>query len=325
MESAELRLRDKDAVAVLLPALGFCLFDGLAPFWLCRSESPSILALTFGAFAAQLLWCAAWCALGPGRWIRRFVAAIALGTVAGGAALGGIYLAFDAAPPLDPTYVRVGQSVRVVKASPRQQARDFVLRCGSVLPQALWVAQLPWFCTRALRGWRIAFCPAESRVERHDLRKFGVADVLAFTTAVALVFGFWRVNLLFGDEPVHLYLAYWVGNLGYCIVACAVLSLIGGTLAIPIAPFALGDTPPRFGFTYTCTYLLVIVMALGLVRQLTDARQEFLNVLYVVVAFLAAAAFSVHLSFWVARDVGYRLVRAPRPRPTLHNEAAGAD
>lgn len=323
MQTAELRPRDKDWLAYGLPAIGFCLFDGLAPCWLCRCESPSILALSFGAFAAQLLWGAAWCALGPGRWIRRFVAAIALGTVAGGTALGGICLAFDAAPPPDPIYHRGPITIQIRRIGPvqrqpgpREQAREFVQRFASVLPLALWVAQLPWFCCRALSGWQIGFRPIESRAERADPRKFGVADLLAVTAGIALALGFWRINLLIGDED--FYPLRW-------IIVCVVLSFVGGAIAIPVVPFALGRRPLRLGFAYACTYLIAIVMALGFLLLIVNARQERLDALYVLSVFLAAAVVTMHLSFWIARDVGYRLVRAPRRRPALRNEAASAD
>lgn len=108
MESAEQRPRERDWLAFLLPAMGFCTFDCLAPIWLGRTDAAPIVSATVGCFAGQLLWGAAWCALGPDRWIKRFIALIATGVLLAGATIAGVYLQSHGPPSKVDTYYENG-------------------------------------------------------------------------------------------------------------------------------------------------------------------------------------------------------------------------
>lgn len=298
MESAERRPRKRDYLAFVLPAAGFCLFDCLAPIWLGRTDAAPIVSATVGAFAGQLLWGAAWCALGPDRWIKRFLGVIATGVLLGGATIAGVYLQSQGPPSEVHTYYENGMRV-----DPVEVARDtVVLQCVSVLPLMLWIAQLPTLSLRAFRGWRIVFRNAEIPTKRPDPRNFGIADLLAITAGVAIVLGFWRLNFLTGsyDSLDALRL----------ITFCVIAGLISGLLVLPIVTFALGDHPPRLAFAYTCAYTFGLTVASSLMLSLTNDRSEGLDeVLGVIAICLAAAAMTMHVSFWIARDVGYRFVR----------------
>src|SRR5690242_14055978 len=77
-------------LAFALPAAGVCAFSYLAPNWYNRFLLDRGDFVTLGVLAGQFLWGAAWCALGPGRWIARYLVAVALGMAIAGAVLAGI-------------------------------------------------------------------------------------------------------------------------------------------------------------------------------------------------------------------------------------------
>lgn len=160
-------------------------------------------------------------------------------------------------------------------------------------------------CLRAFRGWRIAFDNAQMPTNRPDPRNFGIADLFAITAGIAIVLGFWRLNFLAGSHENFDALRL--------VTFCVIAGMIGGLLALPIVVFVLGDHSPRPAFANTCAYLIGLVFVLGFVLMLTNARSRDLDqALGAVILCLAAVAMTMHLGFWVARDVGYRFVRLRR-------------
>jgi hypothetical protein len=151
----------------------------------------------------------------------------------------------------------------------------------SAFPVMLLIAQFPLLGFRMLRGWHIAFREAGSQAPTSAPRNFSIADLFAATAAAAIVLGFWRVQLHIGADEI-------VGGLAL-FAAWSVLAFIGGMLALLIVPLALGERGRRLalGLLLGCIVLLGVVMPL-------------------------AAVLMAYPSFWIARDVGYRLVGLKR-------------
>lgn len=289
MESTERPPRDRDWLAFVLPVLGFCVVDCLAAVGIVQSGAELTWGFLFGAFMGQMLWGAAWCGLGAGRWIHRFVAVVAASILVAGVMLAGVYSQNETPPPDEPVYYRNGgMSVRITRFGPaaltprpRETARTRVLMGVSAFPVMLLIAQFPLLGFRMLRGWHIAFREAGSQAPTSAPRNFSIADLFAATAAAAIVLGFWRVQLHIGADEI-------VGGLAL-FAAWSVLAFIGGMLALLIVPLALGERGRRLalGLLLGCIVLLGVVMPL-------------------------AAVLMAYPSFWIARDVGYRLVGLKR-------------
>lgn len=289
MTTAGPQQRERDWLAFVLPVLGFCVVDGLAAVGMAQSDSLATLILVVGAFMGQLLWGAAWCALGPGRWVRRFIAVVAAGVLVAGVMLAGVCSQHETPPPSGTvSHRRGGITIYITRVGPvafepgpRETGRNRVLMGVSGLPLFLLLAQCPLLGLRVLRGWHIAFRGAGSQAPPLAPRNFSLADLFAATAAAAIVLGFWRIYLpVRADEIVGSFarLASW-----------SVIALAGGLLALVIVPLALGECGRRLalGLLLACIVLLGVVMPL-------------------------AAVMMAYPSLWVARDVGYRLVRMKR-------------
>jgi hypothetical protein len=73
------------------------------------------------------------------------------------------------------------------------------------------------------------------------LLKFRLSDALGATAGVALALAFWRLAML-----ETLKGAYGTEEALVASFFCVFLSLLAGTVALPIAPFVLGARPRGF-------------------------------------------------------------------------------
>ncbi|HVW37768.1 MAG TPA: hypothetical protein VHB99_10705, partial [Pirellulales bacterium] len=264
MDSAEQPPRERDWLAFVLPVLGFCVVDCLAAVGIVQSGAELTWGFLFGAFRGQMLWGAAWCALGAGRWIHRFVAVVAAGVLVAGVMLAGVYSQNETPPEHEPVYDRSGgMNVRIIRFGPaaltprpRETARNRVLMGVSGLPLFLLIAQCPLLGLRILRGWHIAFRGAGSEAPTSAPRNFSIADLFAATAAAAIVLGFWRLQLRVGADEIVGGLAFLAGWSGF--------AFIGGMLALLIVPLALGERGRRLALALllACIVLLGVVMPL---------------------------------------------------------------
>lgn len=289
MQPTELPPHERDWLAFVLPVLGFCVVDCLAAVGIAQSGSELTWVFLLGAFLGQIVWGAAWCALGPGRWVHRFVAVVAAGVLVAGVMLAGVYAQNETPPPSEPVYYRSGgMSVRIIRVGPaaatprpRETARTRVLLGVSAFPMMLLIAQFPLLGFRRLRGWHIAFREAGGEAPPSAPRNFSIADLFAATAAAAIVLGFWRLQLHVGADEI-------VGGLAL-LAGWSCFAFLGGMLALVIVPLALGERGRRqaLGLLLACIVLLGVVMPL-------------------------AAVLMAYPSLWVARDVGYRLIGLKR-------------
>jgi hypothetical protein len=289
MESAERPPREGDWLAFVLPALGFCAVDCVAAMSMVRANSDLTLIAVWGAIMGQILWGAAWCALGPGRWLHRFVAVVAAGVLVAGVMLGGVYSQRETAMPRETIFYGGAGRIRIVRTGPDElqadplvTARNRVLRCVSAFPLALLIAQFPLLGFRALRGWRIVFHETESCIQSPDARTFGITDLFAVTAAVAIVLGFWRIQSGVAADKLGDGLALFVGWAGFACIA--------GGLALVLVPLVLGARPQPLSLRVS---LCASIVSLGVIAP-------------------AAAVLMMYPSLWIARDVGYRLVGLKR-------------
>ena len=289
MNTAGPQQRERDWLAFFLPVLGFCVVDCLAAVWMAQSDAPATLILVVGALMGQIAWGAAWCALGPGRWVRRFIAVVAAGVILAGVMLAGVYSQDETPPPgRTVSYQRSGMTISITQLGPvvfnpgpRETARNRVRMGVSGLPLFLLIAQCPVLWIRMLLGWQIVFRKAGSQAPPIAPRSFSIADLFAATAAAAIVLGFWRIYLPIRAEEI-------AGNFTRLVI-WSVIAFVGGMLALLIVPLALGQRGRRLALAL----LLACILLLGVVLPL-------------------AAVLMAYPSFWVARDVGYRLVGLPR-------------
>ncbi|MGH7137125.1 MAG: hypothetical protein ACREHD_15395, partial [Pirellulales bacterium] len=177
----------------IVQAAGFCVFALIAPIWYGRGYGPApIDGAIVGAFAGQFLWSAAWCALGPGRWICRYLVVVAAGIAITGALMAGI-----ASKPETARERRIAQMNRATghELTPRETARNEVWRCGLGLPLSLLVCQLPLVWNRSYRGWRLVFPGTQSPSSETELLKFELSDLLGATAGAAVALGAWRLEI----------------------------------------------------------------------------------------------------------------------------------
>ena len=288
-------------LAFALPAAGVCAFSYLAPNWYNRFLLDRGDFVTLGVLAGQFLWGAAWCALRPGRWIARYLVAVALGMAIAGAVLAGI----DSIPVTEEER-RDDQRDRATgrEFTRRERACREVRQCALGFPLALLVCQFPFVWNRSFRGWRIVFGKRESSPSEAELLKFRLSDALGATAGVALALAFWRLAML-----ETLKGAYGTEEALVASFFCVFLSLLAGTVALPIAPFVLGARPRGFALLYVGIYLAGIVLVLTCVWLMLDSSARMLKGVKAFASYWAALASAVLIMFWIARELGYRLVR----------------
>jgi hypothetical protein len=292
-------------LAFILPAAGVCAFAFLAANWYSRWRNAPRDGAIVGVLAGQFLWGAVWCAPGPGRWIGRYLVAVALGMVIAGAMLAGI----DSIPVTEAER-RDDQDGRTRgrhELTRRERACRDVRQCALVFPLAMLVCQFPFVWNRSYRGWRIVFGKRELPPSEAELLKFRLSDALGATAGGALALAFWRLAMLetlkgtYGTEQA-LVASFF----------CVFLSLLAGTLALPIAPFVLGDRPRGFALLYVGIYLAGIVIVLTCMWLMLDSSARKLKAVKAFASYWAAFASAVLLMFWIAREIGYRFVRLKR-------------
>jgi hypothetical protein len=288
-------------LAFVLPAAGVCAFSYLAPNWYNRVSLDLGVFVTLGVLAGQFLWGAAWCALGPGRWIARYLVAVALGMAIAGAVLAGI----DSIPVTEDER-RHDQIDRATghEFTRRERACRDVRQCALGFPLALLVCQFPFVWNRSYRGWRIVFGRRESPPSGAELLKFRLSDAFGATAGGALALAFWRLAMLetlkgtYGTEEA-LVASFF----------CVFLSLIAGTLALPMAPFVLDHRPRTSAFVCVGAYLTGLVVVLCLAFGTLNQHVGCLEDLIYLALLFAAFVFAALPSFWIAREAGYRFLR----------------
>jgi hypothetical protein len=96
-------------------------------------------------------------------------------------------------------------------------------------------------------------------------------------------------------------------TIGYLI-----LSLIAGSLLLPLLPAVFGERPRHLAFTYAAAYLSGIVIVLMVAYVSLRPRHASLETGVELFAYLAAMASSTLAIFWIGRELGYRFLRARR-------------
>jgi hypothetical protein len=298
--------------AFILLAAGSCLVGFIAPHWYHRHRLALIDVAILGAFAGQFLWSAAWCALGQGRWICRYLAVVAAGIVIAGALIAGIAL-----KPETEMERRTAQTDRATghEFTRRERARNEVWHYGLGFPLSLLVCQLPLVWNRSYRGWRIVFRGAQSQSPEAELLKFGLSDLLGATAGAAIAFGFWRLGISEVSRGSY-------GTVDALVASffCVFLSLIAGSLVLPIVPFVLGDRPRRLALATAGVYLIGIVIVLTGALLFLDSSVRSLQPIAAISSYLAAIASSALVVFWIARELGYRLLQERRRGMTKQHD-----
>ncbi|HVW37767.1 MAG TPA: hypothetical protein VHB99_10700 [Pirellulales bacterium] len=291
-------------LAFVLPAAGVCAFGFLAPNWYNRFLYERGDFATLGVLAGQFLWGAAWCALGPGRWIGRYLVAVVVGMAIAGAVLAGI------------DSIAVTEEERRDDQRDRATGREFTRReracrevrqCALGFPLALLVCQFPFVWNRSYRGWRIVFGRRVPPPSEAELLRFRLSDALGATAGVALALAFWRLAML-----ETLQGTYGAEEALVASFFCVFLSLLAGTLALPIAPFVLGDRPRGFALLYAGAYLAGFEIVLTSALLLLDSSLRRFEGASMLLARWSAFALTALLMFWIAREIGYRFVRFKR-------------
>lgn len=291
-------------LAFVLPAAGVCAFGFLAPNWYNRFLYERGDFATTGVFVGQFLWGAAWCALGPGRWIGRYLVAVAAGMAIAGAVLAGIETI-----PVTELERRLDQIDRATghEFTRRERASSEVRQCALGFPLALLVCQFPFVWNRSCRGWRIVFGKRELPPCEAELLKFRLSDLLGVTAGGAIALAFWRLAMLetlkgtYGTEEA-LVASFF----------CVFLSLLAGTLALPIAPFVLGDRPRDSALVYAGVYLAGFAIVLTSAMLLLDSSLRRFEGATGFLTRWSAFALTALLMFWIARELGYCFVRLKR-------------
>lgn len=304
MQRTAYLLRFGNGSAFFLPAAGFCIFGFVAPNWYQRYRLGMIDGATLGAFAGQFLWSVAWCALGPGRWIFRYLAVTLAGAAIAGALLAGIAL-----KPETDLERRMAQIDRATghEFTRRERALHDLWQSGLGFPLSLLVCQLPLAWNHSYRGWRIVFRETQTPMPEAELLKFGLSDLFGATAGVAIAFATWRLGISqlskgsYGTEEA-LAVSFF----------CVFLSLIAGLLVLPIVPLVLGERPRRLALSSAGVYLLGIVILLTSVLMFLDKSARSFAVVSTVTAYLAAMASSALAVFWLAREFGFRLLQVRR-------------
>lgn len=291
-------------LAFILLAAGCCVFGFIAPNWYHRHRLALIDGAILGTFAGQFLWSAAWCALGPGRWICRYLAVVAAGSAIAGALLAGIAL-----KPETEMERRMAQMDRATghEFTRREMARNDVWQFGLGFPLPLLVCQLPLAWNSSYRGWRIVFRETQSQSPEAELLKFGLSDLFGATAGAAIAFGTWRLGISeVSSGP------YGTENALVASFFCVLLSLVAGLLALPIVPFVLGDRPRRLALASAGVYLIGIVIVLTGALLFLNSSARSLQFAAAASTYLAAIASSALAVFWIARELGYRLLQVRR-------------
>lgn len=291
-------------LAFVLPGSGVCAFSYLAPNWYNRFPDNRSDFATLGVFAGQFLWGAAWCALGPGRWIARYLVAVALGMAIARAVLAGI----DSIPVTEEER-RDDQRDRATghEFTRRERSCRDVRQCALGFPLALLVCQFPFVWNRSYRGWRIVFGKRQSPSSEAELLKFRLSDVLGATAGGALALAFWRLAIFetlkgtYGTEEA-LVASFF----------CVFWSLLAGALALPMATFVFGDRPRHIASVYAGLYLAGIVIILTSALLMLNSSWRRFDAAWGLLALWAAFMSMVLLMFWIAREIGYRFVRLKR-------------
>lgn len=291
-------------LAFMLMAAGSCVFAFIIPNWYHRFRHALLDGIVDGAFAGQFLWSVAWCALGPGRWLFRYLAVVASGIVIAGALIGGIYGKFETEAER-----REAQTDRIMgrEFSRRDRARHDVWQAALAFPLSLLVCQFPLAWNRSYRGWRIAFRESDSPSTEAELLKFGLSELLAAAAGAAIALGFWRLNMSEMSKSV-----YGTEDALVATLFCIFLSLLAGSLMLPVASFVLGDRSANIALASNLIYVSGIAMALVVARLLLDPPSTILGAAVALFGYLCAALSSTSVMFWIAREFGYRLVRGRR-------------
>lgn len=292
-------------LAFVLPVAGVCAFAFLAPNWYGRWRNAPRDGAILGAFAGQFLWGAAWCALGPGRWIGRYLVAVAAGMAIAASVLAGI----DSIPVSEAELRddQIGRQRGRREFTRREKACRDVRQCALVFPLALLVCQFPFVWNRSYRGWRIVFGKRESPPCEAELLKFRLADLLGASAGGALALAFWRLALFetlkgtYGTEEALLATFF-----------CVFLSLLAGALTLPIAPFVLDRRPRDTAVVYVSVYLSGVVVVLSFAYALLNPNFRDFASLKSLALYLAASLFAAIASFWIARELGFCFVRLKR-------------
>ncbi len=289
----------------LLMAASFCIFAFFVPNLYCRYHYFLNEGLILGAIAGQFSWSVAWCALGPGRWLFRYVAVVALGIVIAGALSTGIE-----SKPETEMERREAQRDRAAgqEFSRSERVRRNVWQATLALPLSLLVCQLPMAWNRSYRGWRIVFRGTDSPSSEAELLKFGLSELLAAAAGAAIALGFWRFNMSETSKGF-----YGPQDALVATFFCVFLSLIAGSFLLPVTSLILGDRPADVALAANFICIIGLAMALVVAAMVLHWPARTIDLTPRLFVYLCGIFTSMSTVFWVARACGYQLVRG-RPR-----------